>query len=277
MKDAKKRLGVIGFGNMGSAIALGAKELFSVRVFDKDREKLQSCGGVDVRDSLEQLVSDSDIILLAAKPQDFDALLGLLKDIVGGRLIISIAAGVTTSYIENILGRVRVVRVMPNMGVKISAAETGLARGSYAEDEDVSLVSELFGVLGKVWLLDESLIDSITAVSGSGPAYIFYDIEKNGFDPLSVPVGRKNQYVQWLKQAAVDVGFDSSTALDLAVCTTASSIALLAKTGKTPAQLRQMITSRAGTTEEALKVLSESGSWSDAARAARRRAQELSK
>jgi pyrroline-5-carboxylate reductase len=277
MAGLKKRLGIIGFGNMGSAIALGAQELFSVSVFDKDSLKLQASGEVQTRDSLEQLVNDSDIVLLAAKPQDFEALLGLLKDIVGDRLIISIAAGITTAYIESILGKARVVRVMPNMGVKISAAQTGLARGSYAEDEDVSLASELFGVLGKVWLLDESLIDSITAISGSGPAYIFYDIEKNGFDPLNVPVGRKNQYVQWLKQAAVDVGFDPSTALELAVCTTASSIALLAKTGKAPAQLRQMITSRAGTTEEALKVLSENGSWSDAARAARRRAQELSK
>jgi len=273
----KKKLGVIGFGNMGSSIALGARALFEVSVFDKDKQKLISNSGLKTEVSVADLVNNSDVLVLAVKPQDFDVLLNEIKPFIRDKLAISIAAGITTGYIEKILDGARVIRVMPNMAVKIQAAETGLAMGRHANDEDLNFAKELFGLLGKVWLVKEEMIDSVTAISGSGPAYIFYDIEINKLDPLKIPVERKNEYVQKLKQAAFEVGFDPKMALELAVSTTASSIQLLAQTGSSPMELRKMITSSGGTTEAALKVLSINGSWPEAALAARKRAQELSK
>ena len=166
---------------------------------------------------------------------------------------------------------------MPNIAVKILAAQTTLVKGKYAKEEDLDFAKELFSLLGKVWVVEEEMIDSATAISGSGPAYIFYDMETSKLDPLKITVERKNEYIQRLKKAALDVGFDSKMALDLAISITASSIQLLAQTGNSPLELRKMITSTGGTTEAALKVLSSNGSWSDAALAAKKHAQELSK
>ena len=278
MPNAKKRLGIIGFGNMGSSIAFGVRSFFEVCVFDKDKQKLANCrGGLKTENLIANLINNSEIIILAVKPQDFDIVLDEIKPLIKDRLVISIAAGITTGYIENILKETRVVRVMPNIAVKIQAAETGLAKGKYAKDEDLDLAKELFNLLGKVWVVKEEMIDSITAISGSGPAYVFYDMEISKLDHLKIPVVRKNDYIQRLKQAALDVGFDSKMALDLAICTVASSIQLLVQTGSSPAEMRKMVTSAGGTTEAALKVLSGNGSWSEAAQAARKRAQELSR
>lgn len=278
MSAIKKKLGVVGFGNMGSSIALGARSLFEVTVFDKDKQKLlNNSSGLKTEVLIADLISNSDVVILAVKPQDFDIVLGEISPFIRGKLVISIAAGITTAYIEKVLNGARVIRVMPNIAVKIQAAEIALTKGRYAEEEDLDLAKELFGLLGKVWLVKEEMIDSITAISGSGPAYIFYDMEINKLDPLRIPVERKNEYVQKLKQAALEVGFDPKMALDLAICTTASSIQLLIQTGNSPAELRKMITSAGGTTEAALKVLSGNGSWSEAAQAAKNRAWELSR
>lgn len=280
MPNIKKRLGIIGFGNMGSSIASGAASLFEVSIFDKDKQKLPKQPGSRVlknENLVSDLVNSSDIIMLAVKPQDFDALLDEIKPFVRGKLILSIAAGITTGYIEKALKEARVIRAMPNMAVKIQAAETGLAKGEYAKEDDLDLAKELFGLLGKVWVVKEDMMDAVTAISGSGPAYIFYDMEISKLDPLKIPVERKNEYIQRLKLAALEVGFDSKVALDLAISTTASSIQLLIQTGSSPEGLRKMITSAGGTTEAALKVLSENGSWPEAAQAAKKRAQELSR
>jgi len=280
MPNIKKRLGIIGFGNMGSSIASGAVSLFGVSIFDKDKEKLPKQPGILALKNeklVTDLVNSSDIIMLAVKPQDFDALLNEIKPFAQGKLILSIAAGITTGYIEKVLKEARVIRAMPSMAVKIQAAETGLAKGEYAKEEDIDLAKELFGLLGKVWVVKEDMMDAVTAISGSGPAYIFYDMEISKLDPLKIPVERKNEYIQRLKLAALEVGFDSKMALDLAISTTASSIQLLIQTGSSPEGLRKMITSAGGTTEAALKVLSKNGSWPEAAQAAKKRAQELSR
>jgi pyrroline-5-carboxylate reductase len=262
---------------MGSSIAFGVRSLFEVCVFDKDKQKLTNSQGLKTENLIFDLVNSSDIIILAVKPQDFDIVLDEIKPFVSGKLILSIAAGITTGYIEKIIKEARVVRAMPNIAVKIQAAETSLTKGKYAKEEDMDLAKILFGLLGKVWVVKEEMIDSATAISGSGPAYVFYDMEISKLDHLKIPVERKNDYIQRLKQAAMDVGFDPKMALDLAITTVASSIQLLAQTGSSPMELRKMVTSAGGTTEAALKVLSGNGSWSEAALAARKRAQELSK
>jgi len=277
MRDTRKRLGIIGFGNMGSSIAFGARSLFEVSVFDKDKQKLANSQGLKAEGLVVDLIKNADVMILAVKPQDFDILLNEIKPFIKGKLILSIAAGITTGYIEKILEKTRVIRAMPNIAVKILAAETVLAKGKYATKEDLDSAKELFKLLGKVWVVEEEMIDSATAISGSAPAYIFYDIETNKLDFLKITVERKDEYIQKLKKAALDVGFDSKMALELASSTTASTIRLLTQTGNSPMQLRKMITSVGGTTEAALKVLSNNGSWSEAALAAKKRAQELSR
>ena len=262
---------------MGSAIGGRIKEKYQVIVFDKDTQKTVNLSGIKVAKDVIVLVSEVDVIILAVKPQDFEVVLNKIKDCVKDKLIISIAAGITTGYIEKVLGKVRVVRVMPNIGVKIGAAESSLCKGGYSQDEDLNFTRELFNQVGKTWVIEEKMMNAATAISGSGPAYIYYDLENNStIDPLHVPDYKQNQYKEYLTKAAEKLGFDSSTALDLAACVTGTSLALLTVTETPPKELRIMVTSPGGTTQAALEVLRAKGSWVEAALAAKKRAEELS-
>ncbi len=265
---------------MGSAIAERIKEKYQVFVFEKDASKTGNISAITIAASIHDLADKVDAIILAVKPQDFDHVLSGVKRNIGRQLVISIAAGITTGYIEKILGEVRVVRVMPNICAKIGEAVSSLCKGKYAEDVDLDITEQLFRYLGKTWIMDEKMIDAATAISGSGPAYIFYDMETNNYDPKNLPEIAKNNYVQRLTKAAERVGFDHRTALNLSACTTASSISMSSissEKGITPAELRKQVTSKGGTTEAALKILVEGGTWEQAAEAALKRAKELSK
>ncbi|MDD5465883.1 MAG: pyrroline-5-carboxylate reductase [Candidatus Omnitrophica bacterium] len=273
----RKKIGIIGFGNMGSAIAEGIKNKYAVCVFDKDKNKINALKDIAAADNPVELARQSEIIILAVKPQDFDTLLNEIKNFIQDKLIISIAAGITTGYIEKVLGEARVIRVMPNIAVKIAKAQTGICGGRYAKNKDLSLAKKIFKIVGKVWELKEEMMDSVTAISGSGPAYIFYDLEIKNIDPSKISKELVKEYAGRLTDAALAVGFEPEIAAHLSIDTAASSIGLLEQTGNSPAQLRKMITSPAGTTEAALKVITNGGSWPEAALAAKKRAQELSK
>ncbi len=212
---------------MGSAIAEGIKDSYAVSVFDKDKNKSSALKNITSFNNPVELVKQSEVIILAVKPQDFDFLLNEIKDFVQNKLIVSIAAGITTGYIEKILGQARVIRVMPNIAVKIAKGQTGICEGRYAVESDLLFTKKIFNALGKVWRLNEEMIDSVTAISGSGPAYIFYDLEIKNINPAEIPAGIENEYVGKLKAAALAVGFDPKIALDLAASTTASSIVFL--------------------------------------------------
>ncbi|MFC1658073.1 pyrroline-5-carboxylate reductase family protein [Candidatus Omnitrophota bacterium] len=278
-KDAMNgsAIGIIGYGNMGSAIGELLKSKYQILAFDKDKSKTSNLQDIKTADSAIDLVNRVGTIILAVKPQDFEALLVQIKESVGGKLAISIAAGITTGYIEKLLGRARVIRVMPNIGAKIGKAESVLSKGKNARDEDMGFVQELFNHIGKTWIMKEQMIDAATAISGSGPAYIYYDMEVRKIDPLNVPKPIEQEYIQRLTKAAERVGFDSQTAVDFASSTTGSSLQLAALSIASPVELRKQITSKGGTTEAALKVLVKGGSWEEAAEAAKRRAGELSK
>jgi pyrroline-5-carboxylate reductase len=273
----KKAIGIIGFGNMGKAIAERIKSKYQVFIFDKDKEKTQDVPGVKIAENSADLVNSTDCLLLAVKPQDFDSVLGEIKSVIKDKLVISIAAGITTGYIEKFLGKARVIRVMPNIAAKIGEAESSLCKGKSAKGADLDLAKELFDCVGKTWVMDEGMLNAATAISGSGPAYIFYDMEIKKIDPANVSEEIKQKYTDLLKKAAERVGFDSQTALDLAVHTSASSLHLVTITGKSPAELKQQVTSKGGTTEAALKKLASGGTWEEAAEAAKKRAEELSK
>lgn len=272
-----EKIGIIGFGNMGSAIALQLKNDYNIFVFDKDENKTRDLSGVNVVKNIEELVKQTDTIILAVKPQDFDSVLSKIKPYVRKKLIISIAAGIKTQYIEKKLGEIKVVRVMPNIGAKIKEAESSLCKGKKAEGKDLDFSRRLFNYIGKTWVMEEEMMDAATAISGSGPAYIYYDMENRGINPLNVPEEIRQEYVERLSAAAIRVGFDPATASDLAACTTGSSLDLTIVAGLSPAELKKQVASPGGTTEAALKILTQGGSWEDAAVAALKKARELSK
>ncbi len=265
-------VGIIGFGNMGSAIGLVLQTKYQITAFDKDSTKLQAIQPLAARSSSLDVAKESDIIILAVKPQDMDVVLFDLRNTLKDKIVISIAAGITTGHIESILDRQRVIRAMPNIGIKIAMSVTAFCRGRYG-----IAAKELFDCCGVTREIEEKMMDAVTAISGSGPAYLYYDIEKNNIDPFSIEDKRVEYYVDNLYQAAKALGFQEQEARFLSEHTVDVSLRLLKQTRLPPAVLRQLVTSKGGTTEAAIKVLDNNGSWVEAAWAAKRRAEELAK
>jgi len=278
----KKTIGIIGFGNMGSAIAFQlSQNEFKVYSFDKDSSKINNSEGVEFTGSIAGIIDKCEIIILAVKPQDFSACLEEIKPCrhLQDKLFISIAAGVTTSFIEKILGVIRVVRAMPNMPLKINRSMTCLAKGKYATEEDFDISEDLFEYLGEVLGLDESMMNQATAISGSGPGWYFDAIETRPGEYGQEHERFVKQFIIDLKEAAKAVGFSDSEAAALSATTIMGSDALIKNYGKSgaAAALKKLVASRGGTTEAGLEVLHNNGSLTDAAKAAVKRAEELSK
>ncbi len=270
------KVGIIGFGNMGSAIAERIKSKYTVAVFDKDKSRTNNLEKIEVVQEVVALVQESEAIILAVKPQDFNILFTEIKNYTSEKLIISIAAGINTGRIEKDFIHARVIRAMPNIALKIGESVTCLSKGKYARNEDLSFAIELFNYLGVTRIIDENLMNAATAISGSGPGYIFYSLEANfpGAFNISEEVGE--DIIKKLESAAESVGFNASDASFLATNTVKSSFRLLEISGVSPGELRNQVTSKGGTTEAALKILGSGGSWPDAAHAALKRAEELS-
>lgn len=229
---------IIGMGNMGTAMKEALDGTFDV-------------SGCDKGDNLSECVEDAGIVILAVKPQDFSALAGKFE--IGSRLVISIMAGVSLDRISSELGCERVVRVMPNLPLKVGAAVCGwISQG----DVDKAEIREVLGSFGEeIEVDDESKIDAITALSGSGPAYYYW-------------MNRA------LRMKALEMGFSDEDARKIAKGTFLGSAELL-KSGETcSGKLIDMIASKGGTTEAALEVLNDE-MVADAVEAAYKRAKEL--
>jgi len=271
------RIGIIGFGNMGQAIAGQLKGKYPLKVFDRDKEKTRNLSGIGTARDCAELTLESEVILLAVKPQDFDHLLREIKNFVKEKLIISVAAGVGTAHIEKYLGNVRLIRVMPNLGAKIGESVTCLCQGAFATEADLEFSRQLFYNLGVVRQVPESLMHAATAICGSGPAYVFDFIESNSIDQDNIPQHAKEDMVKRLEQAAETIGFGHEDAVFLSFHTVNASINLLKKTKLPAGELKKQVTSKGGTTEKALEALRKGGSWEEAAVAALKRAEELSR
>ena len=240
-----KKIGIIGCGNMGEAILSRLSTVMekstSLMVSEMDaarRDYIQSKYKIIVEIDNNYVVKYSDIVIVAVKPKDFQKLLkeelccSLSKD----KLLISIAAGITTGHIESFVGEeMPVIRVMPNMPAVVGEAISSISAGKYADRKDVELAKEIFSLIGDVVEVDEALVDAVTAVSGSGPAYFFYFIEA-------------------LVDAAVQLGLDKKTAAKLVLKTALGSSKLLEAVKEEPSALRAKVTSKGGTTEAAVKV-----------------------
>jgi pyrroline-5-carboxylate reductase len=270
------KIGILGFGNMGAAIGERLKLKYQVFVFDKDLEKTKGCAGITVVKSLEELVNSGNALILAIKPQDFEKSLEEIKKHEQPHLIISVAAGITTSFIESRLGEKSVIRAMPNLPAKVGEGMICITKGKYATDIDLSFVQGLFNRLGKTMVINEALMDAATAVSGSGPGFL-YEMLNN---TLRVEWDRfiKEQFIPKLSYAAAQIGFSAEQADLLAETTALGSMSLLHISKVPAAILKVRVTSRGGTTEAGLAALQgKVGNLELAVRAALRRAEELSK
>lgn len=271
----RKKIGIIGFGNMGSAIAEGIKDKYAVCVFDKDKNKINTLKDITAADNPVELVKQSEIIILAVKPQDFDALFGEIRGYVRNKLVISIAAGITNAYIQEALGEVRVVRVMPNLAIKVGKSTTSICKGAFATSADLKFIARLFKYLGTVFIFPEEMMDAATAIAGSGPGFwcdLVQDMPKEKWKDYSL-----KYFIPQFSLAAEEVGFSKKNARKFATFTTMGTLATVNALGITPAELENKIASKGGTTQAGLEVLHNTKSLVEAAKAAVYRSRELSK
>ena len=176
-------IGFIGCGKMAGAIIKGiiksgfipADKVLASKSSPERLKEVSNRLGVDVILDNKLLVQNSDVIFIAVKPNQVEDVLNEIKSqITQEKLIVSVAAGVTTSFIENILPqKTRVIRVMPNTPVLVNEGMSGICSGQYAKKEDLEYIQKLFETIGKSIIVDESQIDIVTAISGSGPAFFY--------------------------------------------------------------------------------------------------------
>lgn len=274
-KFFRKKIGVIGFGNMGSAIAERIKHKYQVYIFDKDKNKTGNFPGIEVADNVKDLANKSDIVIIAVKPQDFDSLLAEIRDCLKDKLVISIAAGITTGYIEKALGPARVIRVMPNIAAVAGKSISYVCRGRFAKDGDLNLSIRLFNCIGHTFVFSEDSMNAATAVGGSGPGFWGYLFGKKPTEEWDKY--KSSYFIPELTDAAISVGFDKKEARLMATLVTAGSSAAVETLHITPVELAKKVASKGGTTEAGLEVLENGGTLTDAVKAAKKRAEELSK
>jgi pyrroline-5-carboxylate reductase len=264
-------LGILGAGNMAEAIAGGvvragvlrADQIFASDVSAERRAAFGKATGVRTTDNNREVAKDAAMLLLSVKPQHMGDVLGGIADAVRpDTLIVSIAAGIGSRLIETRLGERaawRVIRSMPNTPMLIGEGMVALARGRNATEEDVARARKLFEASADLIRVEESQIDAVTAVSGSGPAYIFYLVEQ-------------------MIAAARELGMSEEHARKLAIKTALGAARMLATSPETPQELRRRVTSPGGTTAAAITVM-ESRQWAaatvDAIKAAAQRGKEL--
>ncbi|MCL2076243.1 MAG: pyrroline-5-carboxylate reductase [Betaproteobacteria bacterium] len=235
----------IGGGNMASALigGLGRGAADSITVVEplaEQREKLVREFGVRVLAEPNDAAMSADIITLAVKPQQMRKAIMPLAGSLNRQLVLSLAAGLTLATLSGWLsGFRRLIRAMPNTPALIGAGMTGLYALPEVSKEERDAAGEMLSAVGNVlWVEDEAEMDAITAISGSGPAYLFLFIES-------------------LEAAARQLGFSPEIAHKLAVATTLGAARLAENTGESPASLRERVTSKGGTTAAALATMAE--------------------
>lgn len=247
MISLPRTVGTIGGGNMAEAILQGlvqagceAERLLASDPVPERREHLSRKLGVRTTDSNLELVEASEVVVLAVKPQQLEAALDALpRD--GGPLYLSIAAGVTLATLRRWLGSgSRVVRAMPNTPALIGKGITAIADDTGAADDDLERAEAVLGSVGDVVRVPERLLDAVTGLSGSGPAYVYL-------------------FIEVLCEAGVSEGLPAPVARDLAVQTVLGAASMVHETGELPALLRERVTSPGGTTAAGLAALDRLG------------------
>ncbi len=259
----------IGGGQMAEALIKGIlkkgilteKDIFCSEPLDERRQYLEKQYSIKTFSDNCEAIKDANAILLAVKPQVIDAVLKELSAAISKKhLIISIAAGVSLKKLEKLLGeKRRIIRVMPNTPALVLEGAAAISKGTFSSKEDLDAALELFSWVGKAVEVPESLMDAVTGLSGSGPAYCFLFIEA-------------------LIQAGIREGLPRPTATLLAIQTVLGSAKMCIETKRHPAELISMVTSPGGTTIHGLYELERSGVSGivmDAVRSATKRSKEL--
>ena len=267
---SNSKIAFIGGGNMarsliGGMIATGiSNQNISVSEPRADlRKKLNEDFGVNASEENAPVAKGADVVVLAVKPQILQEVVTPLSSLVAKArpLLISVAAGVTSSSIERwVGGDPALIRVMPNTPALIGAGISALYANSNVSDDQRALAEKIMAAVGKtIWIKEETLMDAVTAVSGSGPAYFFY-------------------VMQAIHDAAVREGLDAQTARLLSLETALGAARLAVESTEDPGSLQTQVTSPGGTTEAAINVLNNSGvrdALQQAVSAARARGGEL--
>lgn len=244
-----RKIGFIGGGNMAEALIKGlisggvpARDLLVAEPLSSRRLFLQERLSVSVTTDNDVVVGECDAVLLCIKPQLAQQVLTELgKAVRFDQLLISIVAGMKTAAIEEILGgSPRVVRVMPNTPALVMEAASALCGGAHATSEDLSLARHILEMVGKCWMVEEKLLDAVTGLSGSGPAYVL-------------------TFIEALSDAGVKNGLSREVATGLAAQTVFGTAKLLLETHEHPAVLRDKVTSPGGTTIAGLSALEKEG------------------
>ena len=245
-----KKVGFVGGGNMGEALIKGLvaaslvrpEEVFASDVRSARLEALERQYGIRLAADNAALVEEADVVIMAVKPQ---IMVPVLQEIAPAfspqKLMISLAAGVSTRVIREALGRpARLIRVMPNTPALVLEGVTAIARAAGLEPGDLETAQEIFGAVGRVVVLEEELMDAVTGLSGSGPAYVAVVIES-------------------LADGGVKMGLDRVTAMTLATQTVLGAARLLLETGLHPGALKDMVSSPGGTSIAGIAALEEGG------------------
>jgi pyrroline-5-carboxylate reductase len=263
----QQRIAFIGGGNMASAIIGGLlkqgfhpSQIDVVEPFELARAKLRSEFGVVAHEHACAFLTSADLVVWAIKPQTFKDAAAQTQAHTPAALHLSVAAGIRSDTISGWLGSQRVVRAMPNTPALIGKGITALFARAAVSDADKALVNQVLATIGEViWVDDEAQMDAVTALSGSGPAYMFY-------------------FMEAMREAGVGMGLDPGKAYQLAVATFIGAGELARASPESPEVLRQRVTSKGGTTYAALSAMEASGiktAFIAAMRAAQARAQEM--
>jgi len=244
------KVGFVGSGNMGEALIRGlvaanvvaADAVWASDVRPERLKELDRKYGIQLASDNGELVRQVDVVILAVKPQIMAAVLReIAPALTRKKLVISLAAGVSTARIRAALGReVRLIRVMPNAPALVLEGATAIAKADGLEPGDLDTASEIFSAVGRVVVLEEELMDAVTGLSGSGPAYVALVLES-------------------LADGGVKMGLDRITAMTLATQTVLGAAKLLLETGMHPGALKDMVSSPGGTSIAGIAALEEGG------------------
>ncbi len=239
------RVGIIGVGTIGEIFAerlsVEGHELFAYDIRGDRLKDMADSYGLNAAAGAAAVIDASEMVVIAVKPQAFQSVMEEIKKArIEDRLFISVLAGVATARYEEELPGVKVVRIMPNLPIKIGKGVIAISRGKNVTEEEEEKTAKLLSPLGSVEKVAEEKIDAVTALSGSGPGYVFAMIEA-------------------LADAGVRIGLDYSQSLRMVAQTMAGSAEMIEETGRHPAELRNRVCSPEGTTIEGMFVLEQMG------------------
>lgn len=244
------KIGFIGLGNMAKAMIGGMLENQIVKAADivgsartqETRKSMQDAFGIEVREMNAAVAKETDVIILAVKPQFLQGVIEEIRDeVIPGKLVISIAAGKSLAWIEEAFGKeISLVRCMPNTPALVGAGCTGVCVNERVDQEQTEYSIKLMGSFGRASLVPEHLMDAVGAVSGSSPAYVF-------------------MFIEAMADAAVAAGMPRRQAYEFAAQAVYGSAKLVLESGKHPGELKDMVCSPAGTTIQGVRVLEEKG------------------